>query len=536
MESFNLSTTLKDCKHVAKVFDVRIAKDPVTELTYSETLLENAGECLCDYVMGKAVSTSELSDYSHQVIEALSFAHEKKICHGSLRPEKIFVNNRIAKVIDFGGTLLIGTEGDGNMKKVINSWNGVYYPPDRYEILNVGLSKEEKREILFSFDIYSFGMIFYQLISKKQIIVLNREEELYKKSAISYKGFIKILSELADLHKSDEVFTKYFEALLKSVLEYERLRRPKIEGLYKKSVKSLEKLSKRDFEGEVTSEKEESKSDMDENSNPKLTCAICMKENKLGLKAKMECDHEVCEKCIKLAIKKAISENAASSLELNCHICRMKLKLTELNMKCKCHCIIEEFRDNCSSGILNLVNKRLCIAYCYNGHEITEEEAFVAFGPLRLNLKSEKIAREDIVIISNTLERLQYIEAVDLSQNQINAEGLNTLVSIYSGKESLRSFRVDWNPFGAEGGKHLKRLLEASKSLLTLSADTCQLGHKGISLLASGLESNATLKELSVEWNQIGAEGASAIAEAIRKHKSLRKIRLGSCCYYNLRI
>eukprot|EP00826_Nyctotherus_ovalis_P007612 TRINITY_DN11925_c0_g1_i2.p1 TRINITY_DN11925_c0_g1~~TRINITY_DN11925_c0_g1_i2.p1 ORF type:complete len:509 (+),score=109.99 TRINITY_DN11925_c0_g1_i2:92-1618(+) len=470
-----------------------------------------------------------------QVLQGLAFAHSKNLCHGNLRTDKIFIKDKLVKIIDFAGAIFVGSEGDASAKKLLNNWNNVYYPPDRLELLSPNLTKEEKMAILLSFDIYSFGMICYQLISRKSLKALETEAVLYKSNMTQYKEFSRILKELFEVYKGDKAFVYYFEPLLKVTLEFDRLKRPVVIEVHEKSKRNLRRVPrKKRREKEESKESEESDMEVYEEEE-KALCYICMTDCTSTLKAIMECNHETCSKCLKHSIKKVVIDRSELVLEPFCYSCKSREKLKELYLNCKCPCNIEKARRSNKTKILNYDKGRLAFANCSNGHELTEDEAFMIFGNLKLSLRDEKISKEDVVSMGESLKRMQLIETVDLAQNQINCEGLEALVDILAGKEALRELSLDWNPFGPNGGKALEYLLENSNSLKALSVgkillhvvDTCQLGFKGMQMLSKGLDKNKQLETLSIEWNQIGVEGAEALANAIKKHPSLKNLKLG---------
>ena len=471
LESATLNNLLSTSKNIAKVYGVKICKDPITGLTYSETLLEDCGENIFDYVMNGKATIIELADYMNQVLQGLTFAHSKKLYHGNLRTDKVFIKDKKVKIIDFAGTIFLGSENDENAKRLIDNWNSIYYPPDRLEILTPNLSREEKMSILYSFDIYGFGMICYQLLSKKSLKVLDTEEGLYKKNMMQYKEFNKILKELFETNKGNRIFVYYFEPLLKSTLEFDRFKRSTITNLHEKSKKNLRRITRKQSKKRDSDESdiEMYEEEEEEEEEEKALCYICMTENSSNLKALMECNHEACNKCLKHHIKKIVIDRSEIVLEPFCYSCRTKEKLKELYLECKCPYSIDKEKKSNKSKVLNYEKGRLFIACCNNEHELTEDEAFMIFGSLKLSLRNKNLTREDIGNMVEMLKRIQLIEILELAQNQIDVVGLDILVNVVASKEALRVLSLDWNPFGPNGGKPLKILLETSTSLRTLS-------------------------------------------------------------------
>ncbi len=331
LEGWNLNKALSANPHIAKVLDVRLGKEPGTGRIYSETLLEDCGENLLDYCDNHDVSLAELTDYGDQTIQAMHFAHEQVKCfHGDLRPEKLFVKKGILKVLDFGGALFIGSTNDANTRKLLSTWSTGYWPPEKFAILDSGLSKADKLAVLSSFDVYSWGMTFYQLLTHKTEKELEKENILYKQTQDAYRGFNKMVLELATTVKPVEDFRAYFEPLLRIALEFDPTKRATLLGLRDHSYHNRGAVVRHAKDPNRKKEKIQAAVD-EEEANPgtkKGMCHTCMKERNTAPKAILECTHKVCEQCIMGQVDKVLIERAAPAVEFFCYICKEKKKLS----------------------------------------------------------------------------------------------------------------------------------------------------------------------------------------------------------------
>eukprot|EP01022_Parablepharisma_sp_SALTPOND_P015208 TRINITY_DN2129_c0_g1_i1.p1 TRINITY_DN2129_c0_g1~~TRINITY_DN2129_c0_g1_i1.p1 ORF type:complete len:651 (-),score=91.39 TRINITY_DN2129_c0_g1_i1:7339-9222(-) len=479
LEGWNLNKTLSESPNIAKILGVRLGKEPGTGRIYSETLIEDCGESLLDYVSHNEISIVKLADYADQVVQALVFAHTQGIYHGDLRPEKIFVKDKVAKVLDFGGALFIGAENSVTTKKLLANWNTAYWPPEKFTLLDPGLSKAEKKEMLASFDVYSWGITFYQLLTKKTTKELEKENVLYKQTADSYKGFTKLLNELSAAHKSNAIFHTYFDPLLKMSLEFSPTKRATIFTLRDHSYHNKGVVAKK--EGSSKKKKELSAEVLAkmESTTPEVhkgMCHACMKSKNAILKGNMQCGHNICENCIKDMINKIVIEKAETGFEFYCYVCKEKQKVKEIYLKCKCPCDIEKMRNENKKKVMSFAKEKgkICTALCSKNHELTEEEAFVIFGNLKLSLRNEKVTKEAAVTLSNAMEKMHLIETVDLRQNQIEYIGLEALTGVLGAKSALTELHLDWNPIGSDGGKAIKGLLETTTSLKELTMGMTQ--------------------------------------------------------------
>jgi len=473
LEGWNLNPNLTiTCPYIAKILGVRICKEPGTGRVYSETLLEDCGENLLDYVNKHEVSIAELSEIADQVVQALVHAQSQGVYHGDLRPEKIFVKGKIAKVIDFGGALFIGVENDANTKKLLSSWNTAYWPPEKFSLLDAGLSKADKIKMLESFDVYSWGMSFYQILSKKSLKDIEKENIIHKQSSETYKGFMKLISDLAIQNKQNSIYKTYFEPLLPMTLEFNNSKRATILSIRDHSYHNKGIISKNEAkEKSKNREMQAAIQKLDEKNaeTNRGTCHACMKDKNAILKATMECGHKVCENCAKELIKKMTTEPTKGIFQFHCFICKEKKIVKEIYLKCKCNGDIERIKQENKSKIISFSKDRIVTAYCLKGHELSEEETFMIFGTLKLVMANEKITKDTVIPLANALEKMHLIEHIDLRQNQIEFVGLESLTGVLGTKTTLSELHLDWNPLGPDGGRALRGLFETSSSLKILT-------------------------------------------------------------------
>jgi len=530
LKAWNLNKHKLDSVNIAKVIATQMAKESGTGLMYSEVLYEDCGQSLLHYVAQNEVEVSEMVDYAHQVVNALYIAGQCGVYHGDVQPAKIFVKNSIVKIIDFGGTLFISEKRNEHIKKMLLNWSTIYWPPEKYTIL-----ESQASNVISSFDVYSWGITFYQLLSKKSVKELEAENIFYKQDSQSYKGFLNKLQELFISYKADKHFVMYFEPLLKIALEFSKDNRATLELLYDHSYYNKGLMVKK---GEIKKvEMKTMQKNLLVSNDKKILCHCCMKETRIVLKGTLECGHKTCENCTNYGINNVLIRRIESELKFYCYLCKNKRKIKELHLKCGCSCDIYTMENTNQSKILSLDGdrKRLCMVLCNNNHELTETEVFIIFGSLKLTLGNARLTNEDLMPITNSLEKLQLIEEIDLGHNQINSIGLEVLASVLGSKKAFTTLNLDSNPIGSDGGKAILSLLESSSSITSINMgtqfvtiiDTCKLGYKGALEIARGIKKSETIASLSLEWNQIEANGAAYLASAIKKSSSLKHIKLG---------
>lgn len=149
--------------NIAQVIDVDKAEGKLfIVMEYVE------GGSLKDRMNKGSISIEEGLDYAIQTCQAISFAHKKNIVHHDLKPENILItkDNQV-KVVDFGIARIVRES-----QKVMSRVQGtIYYmAPEQLE------GKADLRS-----DIWSLGMILYEMLTGKSCFCGQTAQEIIKK-------------------------------------------------------------------------------------------------------------------------------------------------------------------------------------------------------------------------------------------------------------------------------------------------------------------------------------------------------------------
>ncbi len=164
------------------------------------------GVSLRQFIEQHSLSMKRCIDIILQVAYALVHLHSHGVIHGDLKPENILImENGEVKVIDFGIARLheeVKKEG-GGVQKILGT--PTYMSPEQ---------KEDPSNISFASDIYSLGIIGYELFSGKLcfgVVHLSQipkglrpifEEALAVSLKERYPSAIKFISDLSEYLKS----------------------------------------------------------------------------------------------------------------------------------------------------------------------------------------------------------------------------------------------------------------------------------------------------------------------------------------------
>jgi len=125
------------------------------------------GENLQNYIKKKDLSHKKIVRYITQIAKGLAKAHSKGIVHCDIKPSNIIItNDKVAKIVDFGIAKIANEQKLHSKERTIGTI--AYMSPEQ-----VGNSEIDTRT-----DIWSLGVVFYELLTKQQPFQDNYNEAL----------------------------------------------------------------------------------------------------------------------------------------------------------------------------------------------------------------------------------------------------------------------------------------------------------------------------------------------------------------------
>ncbi|MHB8276977.1 MAG: serine/threonine-protein kinase [Candidatus Humimicrobiaceae bacterium] len=113
------------------------------------------GITLDKLIRQKDLTITEIENISIQILEGLSFAHSKNIIHRDIKPSNIMIEDGTVKILDFG---IAKQEHSVTVTKT-----GLFMGSPHY----VSPEQIEGHDIDYRSDIYSFGIVLYEMIEGK---------------------------------------------------------------------------------------------------------------------------------------------------------------------------------------------------------------------------------------------------------------------------------------------------------------------------------------------------------------------------------
>ncbi|XP_010280043.1 PREDICTED: leucine-rich repeat-containing protein 45, partial [Phaethon lepturus] len=120
------------------------------------------------------------------------------------------------------------------------------------------------------------------------------------------------------------------------------------------------------------------------------------------------------------------------------------------------------------------------------------------------------------------------VKSLDLKGNNLRTVGAEALGKLLRQNKSIQSLILEWNSLGVweEGFSFFCQGLGANNFLQRLDLRNNQINHQGAGELAVALEQNASLQELDLRWNNIGLLGGRALLNCLHSNKTLKRLEL----------
>ncbi|KAL9833405.1 leucine-rich repeat-containing protein 45 isoform 2-T2 [Geothlypis trichas] len=138
------------------------------------------------------------------------------------------------------------------------------------------------------------------------------------------------------------------------------------------------------------------------------------------------------------------------------------------------------------------------------------------------------LSEEGVRLLLNGLCTNTTVKSLDLKGNNLRTMGAEALGKLLRQNKSIRSLTLEWNSLGMweEGFSFFCQGLRANNFLQRLDLRNNQINHQGAGELAMALTQNTSLQELDLRWNNIGLLGGRALLNCLHSNKTLKRLEL----------
>eukprot|EP01095_Lingulamoeba_sp_RSL-Kostka_P006826 TRINITY_DN2158_c0_g2_i1.p1 TRINITY_DN2158_c0_g2~~TRINITY_DN2158_c0_g2_i1.p1 ORF type:complete len:969 (+),score=438.61 TRINITY_DN2158_c0_g2_i1:88-2994(+) len=139
-----------------------------------------------------------------------------------------------------------------------------------------------------------------------------------------------------------------------------------------------------------------------------------------------------------------------------------------------------------------------------------------------IDLSNNQINDEGICLLAEQLPTLTKLSVLNLSNNNIGDAGASALADALA-KESVNipTIQLSNNNIGDEGADAFAKLLESDKNISTLCLHHNNIGDDGAFALSQTLADNTTLNTVNLSHNNLGSKGALAIRDLLKQNKDI---------------
>ncbi|XP_032932387.1 leucine-rich repeat-containing protein 45 isoform X2 [Catharus ustulatus] len=187
--------------------------------------------------------------------------------------------------------------------------------------------------------------------------------------------------------------------------------------------------------------------------------------------------------------------------------------------------VLQRLREpDAARGRLDLAAQSLSLQTCSAlGRLLPGAAPFAALALGDCGLSEEGVRLLLHGLCSNTT-----VKSLDLKGNNLRTMGAEALGKLLMQNKSIRSLTLEWNSLGMweEGFSFFCQGLRANNFLQHLDLRNNQINHQGAGELAMALAQNSSLQELDLRWNNVGLLGGRSLLNCLHSNKTLKRLEL----------
>eukprot|EP00357_Protocruzia_adherens_P037289 CAMPEP_0115022460 /NCGR_PEP_ID=MMETSP0216-20121206/31573_1 /TAXON_ID=223996 /ORGANISM="Protocruzia adherens, Strain Boccale" /LENGTH=243 /DNA_ID=CAMNT_0002395167 /DNA_START=9 /DNA_END=740 /DNA_ORIENTATION=+ len=131
------------------------------------------------------------------------------------------------------------------------------------------------------------------------------------------------------------------------------------------------------------------------------------------------------------------------------------------------------------------------------------------------SIRCNKQPRGDKISISNALKVVNYARSISFRRFNMKNEGTGLIMGTLLKNQSILEINLSHNQINPTGAETIAIALKQNRSLQSLNLEHNQISSQGAKAIAEALKINSTLQQLNLRCNDIQDEGCGCMARAI---------------------
>ena len=173
-----------------------------------------------------------------------------------------------------------------------------------------------------------------------------------------------------------------------------------------------------------------------------------------------------------------------------------------------------------------LSNNKVLQKFDFSSNDISAVGATSISESLQYNFKlhSLKISWSNNFFIDTDYSTISFV------QKSLNDEDVHIVANILCSSKTTTKLDLSQNRISNNGVESLRKCIKNNKSIVELNISRNRISNNGLRTIAISLQGNHTLQKLDISYNNISNDGAIAIAECLKNNNTLQVLNMS----YNL--
>ena len=148
---------------------------------------------------------------------------------------------------------------------------------------------------------------------------------------------------------------------------------------------------------------------------------------------------------------------------------------------------------------------------------------------VELNISWNALTAVGVIRIIQSLTYNNHLQVLKAAGCGLTEREADELAKVLSDKTGLKELDLSWNELKADGVNVVIKALSAVVSLQVLKIDNCNIADKAVGILSNNLAKYYALTELDISHNNFTAAGIATVVESLKALSNLIILKLSSC-------